>query len=112
MYVNRCYNFRGENLFKRVAEKIFKYKDLIREIQLMRNVEAKVIPVITEANGTISKSLRKYLSNTPGKHEIKKLQNTDILDTAHILRKVRMCKYKTYFTCEITLHVTQTASTE
>ena len=99
-------------MFKRVTEKIVKYKDLIREIQLMRNVEAKVIPVITGVNGTNSESLRKYLSNLPGKHEIKKLQNADIPKTAHILRKVRMYKYKTYFTCEITIHVTQIASTE
>ena len=42
----------------------------------MRNVEAKVLPVITGANGTISKSPRKYLSNITRKHEIKKLQNT------------------------------------
>jgi hypothetical protein len=35
-------------------------------------VKAKVIPVITEANGTISKSHRQYLRNIPGKHEIRK----------------------------------------
>jgi hypothetical protein len=40
------------------AEKITIYKDLIREIQRIWNVEAKVIPVITGATGTISKSLR------------------------------------------------------
>ena len=33
------------------------------------------------------KSFRKYLSNIHGKHEIKK---TDILGTAHLLRKVLM----------------------
>jgi hypothetical protein len=54
----------------------------------MRNVKAKVIPVIIGANGTISKSLRNCLSNMSGKHKIKKLQNADILNTAHILRKV------------------------
>ena len=32
---------------------------------------------------TISESLRQYLSNVPGKHEIKKQQKTAILDTAH-----------------------------
>jgi len=37
----------------------------------MWNVKAKVIPVITGATGTISKSLRKYLSNIPGENEIK-----------------------------------------
>ena len=47
-------------------------------------------PVITEANGTISKSFRKHLSNIPAKHEVRKLQNTAILGTAHILRKVLM----------------------
>jgi hypothetical protein len=40
----------------------------------MWKVKAKVMPVITENNGTISKSLRQYLSNILGKHEIKELQ--------------------------------------
>jgi len=40
----------------------------------MWKVKTKVIPVITENNGTNSKSLRQYLSNIPGKHEIKELQ--------------------------------------
>ena len=39
---------------------------------------------------TTSKSLRQYLSNIPGKHEIKELQKTAVLGTAHILRKVLM----------------------
>jgi len=36
------------------------------------------------------------LSNIPGKHEIKELQKTAILDTAHILRKVLTLKSKTF----------------
>jgi len=60
------------------------------EIQLMWNVKTKVMPVIIGATGTISKSFRKYTSNIPGKHEVKELQKTAILDTAHILRKVLM----------------------
>jgi hypothetical protein len=47
-----------------------------------------VIPVIIGATGTISKSFRKYVSSFPGKHEVKELQKTAILGTAHILRKV------------------------
>ena len=43
-----------------------------------------------KATGTISKSLRKYLSNKPGKHEMKELQKTAILVTAQILQKVLM----------------------
>jgi len=38
------------------------------------------------ATGTISKSLRKYLCNIPGKHEIRELQKTAIFGTAHILQ--------------------------
>ena len=56
----------------------------------MWNVKAKVIPVITGAAGTISQSLRQYLSNRPGKHEIKELHKTAILGTAQILREVLM----------------------
>jgi len=71
------------NAIKKEAKKILKYKDLITEIQCMWNVEVKVIPVILLATGTISNSLRQYLSNIPGKQEIKELQKTAILGTAH-----------------------------
>jgi hypothetical protein len=56
----------------------------------MWNVKTKVIPVIIGATGTICKSFRKYMSNIPGKHEVKEFQKTAILGTAHILRKVLM----------------------
>jgi hypothetical protein len=58
------------------------------EIQRMWNVKTKVIPVIISATGTILKSFRKYMSSIPGNHEVKELQKTTILGTAHILRKV------------------------
>jgi len=70
------------NVIKKEAEKILPYKDL--------TIETKAIPVIIGANGTISKSFRKYVSNIPGKHEVKELQKTAILVTAHIIRKVLM----------------------
>ena len=75
------------NVIKKEAEKILKYKDLTIEIQRMWKVKTRVIPVIIGATGTISKSFR---SNIPGYHEVKELQKTAILDTAHILRKVLM----------------------
>jgi len=56
----------------------------------MRNVKQKVILVITSATGTTSKSFRKYLSNIPGKNDIKELQKTAIFDTVHILWEVLM----------------------
>jgi hypothetical protein len=49
----------------------------------MWNVKIKVIPALTVATGTFSKSLKKYLSNIPGKHEIKGLQTSAIFGTAH-----------------------------
>jgi hypothetical protein len=48
-------------------------------------VKTKVIPAKIRATGIISKSFRKNLSNIPGKHKIKDLQKTSILDTAYIL---------------------------
>ena len=75
-------------MIKKEAEKILNYKDLTIDIQRMWNVKTKVIPVIIGATGTISKTFRKYVSNIPGKHEVKELQKTAILGTAHILRKV------------------------
>jgi len=64
----------------------------------MWNVKTKVIPVIIGATGTISKSFREYVSNIPGKHEVKELQKTAILGTAHILRKVLMKRYNKFNT--------------
>ena len=54
----------------------------------MWKVKTRVIPVIIGATGAISKSFRKYISNIPRNHEVKELQKTAILDTAHILREL------------------------
>jgi hypothetical protein len=78
------------NVIKKDAEKILKYKDLTTEIERMWNVKTNVLPVITGATGTISKSFIKYLSNIPGNLEVQELQKTAILGTAHIIRKVLM----------------------
>jgi hypothetical protein len=74
-------NSGDRNVIKKEAEKILKYEDLTIEIQRMWNVKT---------TGTISNSFRKYVSNIPGKHEVKELQQTAILGTAHTLRKVEM----------------------
>jgi hypothetical protein len=78
------------NMTKKRAENILIYKYLIIEIQRMWNVKTKVTPVVIGATGTISKSFRKYLSSVPGKHDIKALQKTAVLGTAHTLREVLM----------------------
>jgi hypothetical protein len=76
------------NIIKKETENILKYKDLTIEIQRMWNGKTKVIPVIIGATGTISKSFRKHVTNIQGNNEVKELQKTAILGTAHILRKV------------------------
>jgi len=86
------------NMIKKETEKILKYKDLTIEIQRTWNVKTKAKPVIIGATVTISKSFRKYVSNIPGKHEVKELQKTATLGTAHIFRKVLMYKYNRFNT--------------
>jgi hypothetical protein len=56
----------------------------------MWNVKTRVMPVIIGVTITISISCRKYVSTIPGNHDVRELQKTAILGTAHILRKVLM----------------------
>jgi UDP-N-acetylglucosamine 2-epimerase len=56
----------------------------------MWNVKAKVIPVIIWGTGTISETLRQYMSNVPGKHEVKELQKTAVLCTAHTTESINL----------------------
>jgi hypothetical protein len=56
----------------------------------MWNIKARAIPVIIGVTGTISQSFRKYMSNILGNHDVRELQKTGILGTAHITRKVLM----------------------
>jgi hypothetical protein len=82
--------FQETDVIQKEAEKSLKYKDLTIEIQCMWNVKTRVIPVLIAATGTISKSLRKYMSTIPGNHDVRELQKTAILGTASILQKVLM----------------------
>ena len=75
MYINNAAISGDRNVIKKGIKKILQYEDLTIEIQCMWNVKTEVIPVIIGATGTISKSLRKYLSNVTGKHEIKESAN-------------------------------------
>jgi hypothetical protein len=54
----------------------------------MWNMKCFVIPVDIGATGTVTRGVRKYLEDIPGKHSIDSLQKTAILGTSHILRKV------------------------
>jgi hypothetical protein len=96
------------NLIKKEAEKILKYRDLIIEIQRMWNMNAKVIPVIIGATGTILKSLRQYLINIPGEHEFNK--NSRIGHCSHTAESANV-KVQNNFRGKITLFVAQIVNT-
>jgi hypothetical protein len=51
-----------------------------------------IIIIIIGATGIVKKSLRKNLEVIPGKHSIDSLQQTAILGTSHIIRKVLQCE--------------------
>ena len=67
---------------KAKKKKILEYRDLTTEVQQrMWNLKTKVIPVITGATRTISKSFRQCLSNIPGEQYITELHK--ISHTVH-----------------------------
>jgi hypothetical protein len=76
------------NVTHNEEEKKLEYKNACIEIQRECNMKCFVIPVVTGATGTVTRGLRKYLEEIPGKYSIDSLQKTAILRTSHILRKV------------------------
>jgi hypothetical protein len=61
------------------------------EIQRMWNLKCTITLAIIGANRIVTRSLRKNLEAVPGKHLIDSLQETAILGTSHIIRKVLQC---------------------
>ena len=78
---------RGERKISRIINRHAECLQKCGRKQLQETTWNIIIIIIIY---TISKSLRKYVSYVPGKHEVKDLQKTAILGTAHILRKVLM----------------------
>jgi len=81
-----------KNVVQKEAEKKLEYKSLCIEIQRMWNLKCTIIPVITEATGIVTRSLRENLEAVPGKHSIDSLQKTAILGTSYIIWKVLQCE--------------------
>jgi len=78
------------NVIKKKAERILKYEELIIEIQCMWTVRAKVIPLITGATGTISKSLRQYLSKRQEGTKLRNYKNSRIGHCRHTTESVNV----------------------
>jgi len=53
-------------------------------------LKCTIIPIIIGATGVVTRSLRRKLETVPGKHSIDSLQNTAMLGTSHIIRKVKL----------------------
>jgi len=58
----------------------------------MLNLKCTIVPVIIGATGIVSRRLKKNLITILGKHSIDSLQNTAILGTSHIIRKILQCE--------------------
>jgi hypothetical protein len=78
----------------------------------MWNTKATVIPVIIGAIGTISLSLRQYLSNIPRKYEIKELQKNSHIGPCTSTTESANVKVQSILHDKITLHVAQIVNTE
>lgn len=77
------------NVTRKEAEKVLKYRDLAIEIQRMWQLKVDIVPIVIGALGTTSTTFWKYLSKIPSKHIThEKIQTTALYGTAHILRKV------------------------
>jgi hypothetical protein len=73
---------------KKEAKKILKDKELEKEIQIIQNVQTKVIPAIIRTTSTFSKSFTQYLIYMYVKEDTKKLQKTSVLGAVQIFRNV------------------------
>lgn len=75
-----------------LKKKMFKYKDLLIQVQRMWGLSTIIIiPVIIGATGTINKNFGDNLKKIPGNEDssiTQIAQNTAVLGTVHIIRKV------------------------
>jgi hypothetical protein len=71
-------------VIKKEAEKILQFEDLTIE-RAHVDCKNKSDTNNNRVTGTTSKSSRQKLSNLSGKHDMKELQKTAMLGTAHLL---------------------------
>jgi hypothetical protein len=84
-----------QNIVKKEAEKLTKYRDLEIELQKCWHLKkVRTIPIIIGALGTIGSSLPKYLRDLSPNLKASVCQRTALLGSAHILRNF-LTPYKT-----------------
>ena len=71
------------------CEKKDKYLDLARELKKLWNMQVTIIPIVIGAFGTVTKGLLKGLEDLDVGGRVETFQNTALLRTARILRKVQ-----------------------
>ena len=69
-------------------EKMKKYQDLRKELQMIWNVRVKIIPLVVGSLGAIPKQFCKRLEENGITAEIRQVQKSVLLETTRILRKV------------------------
>ena len=76
-----------DNVIRKEAEKITKYRDLEIEIQKCWNLRrTKTVPIVIGALGTVSTGILEYLKILSPRIRFDTVQKTAMLGTAHILR--------------------------
>ena len=76
-----------DNVIKKEAEKITKYRDLEIEVQKCWNLrKVRTIPVVCGALGTVSMGMENFIKNLAPNISLHTVQKTALLGTAHILR--------------------------
>ena len=73
---------------KKEKEKMKKYQDLRKELQMIWNVRVKIIPLVVGSLGAIPKQFSKRLEENGITAEIRQVQKSVLLETTRILRKV------------------------
>ena len=68
--------------------KLDKYLDLPRDLKKLWNMKVKGIPIVVGALGTVPKGLEKGLENLEIRGRIDTIQNTALLQSTRILRRV------------------------
>ena len=72
----------------KVAEKLFKYKDLEIEIARMWGMKTQIVSVVIGAPGVIKKDTDRKISKISGDINVTELQRITMLGSTHILQEV------------------------